>query len=406
MGRLSVVGGTLALLLPGSASAADTPPQALTLSVRETADVWADVSGGIDPGVTAMNKAEVSATFNGEAVGLDGFRGHVQVFRTDGASLTARTGDIQTISNIEAVNVTRLFETWAEQQFGKKDAGGVSIRAGLIDLNSEFDSIDPASLFVNSSHGIAPDLSKSGRNGPSIFPVSSAAIRAEWTPSERWSFRLAAFDGVPGDPNRPAAFAAVRLYSKSGALLIGEVNWKPARDVKAALGMWHYTGTLDRIDGSGTSRSGRGAYAFAAAPIPHTSGWSGWLRAGVADGSVQSVSGYVGAGITAKGLLPDRKDDRFGIAIAHAIIGDAARRTNMLPAAETTIEATYQLKLSDSFTIQPDVQYVIHPASAPGTRNALVFGLRFVFTGNFPKDAPPDEVADPTAAPDAPDAPK
>lgn len=85
--------------------------------------------------------------------------------------------------------------------------------AGLIDLNSRFDSVDPASLFINSSYGIGPDLSRSGRGGPSIYPVSAPGATLTIAPSKRWTIRLGAFDGVPGDLDRTKAFVARRLAS-------------------------------------------------------------------------------------------------------------------------------------------------------------------------------------------------
>ena len=79
--------------------------------------------------------------------------------------------DIQTADNIEAVPVTRLFEAYLAKVWGTKDRS-LGIRFGLIDLNSQFDTNDTASLMLNSSHGIGPDLSRSGRSGPSIYPVT------------------------------------------------------------------------------------------------------------------------------------------------------------------------------------------------------------------------------------------
>jgi hypothetical protein len=51
------------------------------------------------------------------------------------------------------------------------------------------------------------------------------------------------------------------------------------------------------------------------------------------------------------------------------------------------------------------MQYVIHPAGEAGVRNALVFGLRLIFTAGFPRQAPATEAADPTVPPDGPQPP-
>ena len=55
--------------------------------------------------------------------------------------------------------------------------------------------------------------------------------------------------------------------------------------------------------------------------------------------------------------------------------------------AETSLEANYQVKLSDRDAFQPDVQYLIHPAGFADAPNSLGLGLRFVFTTGFPHKA-------------------
>lgn len=52
------------------------------------------------------------------------------------------------------------------------------MRIGLYDLNSEFDALDDAGLFINSAFGVGTDIGLTGVNGPSIFPVTSLAVRA------------------------------------------------------------------------------------------------------------------------------------------------------------------------------------------------------------------------------------
>ena len=47
-------------------------------------------------------------------------------------------GDIQTADNLEAVSTTRLFEAWIARQWGEENRP-ISLRAGLIDLNNQFD---------------------------------------------------------------------------------------------------------------------------------------------------------------------------------------------------------------------------------------------------------------------------
>jgi porin len=390
------------MALAGPALAADPPPP-LSFAVRDTADIW----GG--RGLVTLNKFQVSGTVEGRDLGLEGWRAHAQVFRTDGKSLSARVGDIQTVSNIEAVNATRLFEAWVERIYGPPEQPAAALRVGLLDLNADFDSIDPASLFINSSHGIGPDLSRSGLDGPSIFPVSALGARLTVNASERLTLKAALFDGVAGDPSRPRAFVAERLAERDGGLAIGEVDEKLNDAVILAAGAWAYSRPLlppfvDRA----SAEPARGLFASLSTATPKDSGWAWWARAGLANPRAQSVDRYLGAGAIYKGVF-GRENDRIGLAMARAAIGSDARKAARLPAAETTFEFSYQAKVGKTFALQPDVQYVIHPAGGPGKSDALVFGLRLIFTGGYPTKAKPEDAADPTVPPDTPtppDAPK
>jgi Carbohydrate-selective porin, OprB family len=48
--------------------------------------------------------------------------------------------------------------------------------------------------------------------------------------------------------------------------------------------------------------------------------------------------------------------------------------------AETVLEVTYTLVLTPWLTVQPDIQYVIHPGGRSTVRNALVIGAQISIT--------------------------
>jgi porin len=338
--------------------------------MRDTVDVWRNLQGGVAVGYTTLNKAFVGATLNGETVGLPGFTAHASILKPNDETLSSsRTGDIQTASNIEGVGAVRLFDIWADQQLG----GGASVRVGLMDLNETFDSIDPASLFLNSSHGIGADIARSGLNGPSIFPVSALGLQLGWTVTKALSLHAAAFDAVPGDLARPKRFVAVKL--DDGALLIGQADYHFGKGAQASLGVWGYTEPFDAIADPGRRLQARpGVYGSVEGPLPGPWKPRGWLRAGTADGRVQAVSGYFGAGVV--WTPPTRPKDKFGLAVARAVIGGPAQRAQGLPKAETSWEASYSYQLNGLVTLQPDVQYIVNPAGGPGRPDALAVGLR------------------------------
>ena len=385
-------------LVPVAAAHADPtdklPP--LAIAGRETFDLF-DVPRGTDRGGAILNKIQVSATVRGERFGLPGWSIHGQIIRFGGQSLSKHLGDIQTADNIEAVPVTRLFEAYLARMWGK-DKSSIAIRLGLIDLNSQFDSIDPASLMLNSSHGIGPDLSRSGRNGPSIYPVTAVGSTLTWVKSQNWTFRVGVFDGVAGSPALPHAFFAERLKPSDGLFIIGQTDWQITKNSRLEGGAWAYTAAQEGPDGR--EAHDRGAYLSYEAPLGALPHLNFWLRAGIANGRAQAISGYLGGGLVQKGTIEGRPDDRLGIAIAHAIIGDPAVNALGLHHAETSIELTYQAKLSHRFVIQPDIDYIHHPAGVAHAPDSLGIGLRFVYASAYPIRMTASDPGDPTIPPD------
>jgi porin len=387
---MAVAAALVVCACPALARADDAagPPSAVTVGIRESAEVWRNLQGGLAVGDTTLNKLQASVTFDGDAAGWRGFSAYAQVFKTNAEILSAsRTGDVQTVSNIEAQGVERLMELWVAQRFGDKGAAGwVLIRGGLIDLNRNFDSITAAGLFINSSHGIGPDLSHSAPSGPSIFPVSGLALQVGWRPTAR----LVVHGGVfaSPDPQHQDRFVDLRLSNRNGAIGIAQADYALTDKVQASLGVWRYTAAQSSLaDPLRRLQPRPGLYGFVQVQTGLPGAPKGWVRAGFADRRVQDVSGYVGGGLAWDGLLPGRSDDSFGLAVAHARIGGPARLVGGgLPAAETTWEATYSFALLPHVTLQPDVQRIVHPASAPGLPSATVVGVRVSVVGEVGGD--------------------
>ncbi len=380
------------------AALADPAGRVPTLEIagRETFDAF-EVPLGIDPGTAILNKIQIAATLHGEKLGLNGWLIHAQIVRFDGQSLSKHLGDIQTADNIEAEPMTRLFEAYLSKMWDKGDHS-LALRFGLIDLNSQFDSIDAASLMLNSSHGIGPDLSRSGRNGPSIYPITATGFTTTWVKSNTLAFRTGLFDGTAGSPASPHAFVAERLRSSDGLLAIGQVDWEATMRSRLQGGIWAYTAV--QVGPSGRKAHDRGVYVSYEAPLNLLPRLSFWLRGGIANGQAQEVAGYLGVGVVQKGAIFGRPDDRVGLAFAHAIIGDPAADTLGLHHAETTFEATYQVKLSQRIAMQPDLDYIHRPAGLPHAKDSLGIGLRFAYASAYPIRMAASDPGDPTIPPD------
>lgn len=393
IGAVLTVAAAGAIALPGRAIAADQVVQSphphaqaqadqpevadpVSLELVYTADVWRAASGGVARGTRYLDNVDVLAEADLDALaGWKGATAFAYGLYNNGRSLNALMGDAQVASNIDTgVKAVRLYEAWIDQKIGDR----ASLRVGLYDLNSEFDTLDASALFMGSAHGIGTDFSQSGENGPSIFPVTALAARVAVDLDTRWTLRAAVLDAVPGDPARPKR-TAIRLGKGNGALLVGEVERKLG-DGKLIAGYWRYTASFDRIDGE-RGRGNDGIYLRGEHHLSHEAGdaeqgLAAFFRLGIADGAINQFGSFASGGLTYAGAIPGRNEDRIGVAIATAFTSKFYRIATNAERAEIAVELTYRAPITSFLTVQPNVQYVVNPNADPALRNALAFGVR------------------------------
>jgi porin len=363
----------------------DEEQEPFMVDVTYTFDVWRAARGGVRKGTRYIDNLDIVAEADMERlVGWTGAEVHLYGLYNNGKSISDLVGDTQAISNIETgVKAVRLYEAWINQKIGDK----ASIKVGLYDLNSEFDALDSAGLFMGSPHGIGTDFAQTGENGPSIFPVTSLAVRGELELADGWKLRAAVLDGVPGDPTRPKR-TAIKLGNGDGALLAGEVE-APLADGKLLLGHWRYTARFDDLNAV-PRRGNDGWYLRGESKLAHESGNDGqgltaFFRLGIADGQINAFNRFASGGINYTGLVKGRDEDQLGLAVATAITGKEYRLITGAEKAETLVELTYRAPITSWLTIQPNVQYVINSGADPSVRNALAFGLRTELTIRLPR---------------------
>ena len=365
--------------------------QSVSSEAVYTGDFLTNLSGGLDDGSVYLQNLDV--TFELESpFGIDESTLFVYFLWNDDTTFSDRfPGDAQVVSNIDTEEALRLYEFWYEYEWDN----GLNARVGLYDLNSEFDAIETAGLFINSSHGIGPDYSQTGQAGPSIFPVTSLTARIQWQLSERSLLRYALLDAVPGDPDDPSA-TAVQFNSGEGVLHALEFNHTLPSGLRVGVGGFLYSADFETIagtDGAGnpTRDDGNGGvYGFVDGRLlgDEAAGREirGFLRYGVANDELNPFSSYLGFGAVATGFLSGRPDDQLGIAVATVRTGSDFRNVAGADTRETSIELTYSIQVNDWLRLQPDVQYILDPGADPSLDNALVVGIRFEVGSGFSFD--------------------
>jgi len=163
--------------------------------------------------------------------------------------------------------------------------------------------------------------------------------------------------------------------------MIGEVgySWLTGADGRpgtAAVGAWRQAGELAaggiREDGA------KGLYALASQrlwrlrPGVDNSGVSGFLQIGVNDSDTMIAHRYVGAGVTAFGLVPGRPKDSMGAGVAASWLNQhlGFRRNEVL------LQTYYQMHLLGDVYLQPNLTHVPNPGASPRLAPATAMTMR------------------------------
>lgn len=348
------------------------------------ADLMGKLSGEGRRGY-ALDNLDIKVSINGDRLaGLHDTTALLRLLSNHGGKpglkfdrLPAGMDNIETPYN---ANTSKIYEAWVERGFAD---GAASLRVGLYDINSEFYVTDASGVFLQPTFGIGTELGTTGKNGPSIFPTTSAGVRARLQPGSGSFLQAAVLDGVPGDPHNPAG-THIKFEKGDGALWVAEggVN---GDDGKLAGGIWRYTSRfadlLDRnADGAPAQRLSRGLYLLSELSLWRANEASvrGFLRLGKNDGDTVQFDSSASGGLTFQGLLPGRPTDEFGIAFSRLRNSAKFRSANPgLSTFELTLEATYRLRATPWLAVQPDLQYLAKHASDPRQDHTWYGGMRF-----------------------------
>jgi porin len=353
------------------------------LTLVNVADALSNVQGGIRPGTRYLDKLDLSTPRIGDALGWTRTEVFLDVQGTTASNFNALTGSTQGISNIDAPAGVRVLDAWIAQNLGATGR----IKAGIVDFNSEFDLQPTGTLFLNPSHGIGPDISRTGFNGPSIFPSTGLGLVGQWNPGQAWELKSGIFQGQPGNPNHPGR-SELNLSGHGGALFAFEARNHVTSDFIVGGGTWIYTAAFNCLDKTCHSYGNSGFYGIADGLLWGSAqrGLSGWLRTGTANSTINPLAFYLGGGLVFHGPW-NRDSDKIGVAVGHVRFGalakDMAQASGTPLTGETALELTYSLAVRDNLSLQPDLQYVFSPGGVSSIPNAMVAGLRITLSGGY-----------------------
>lgn len=402
--------------MPGG-GATEQPPDiragALHVALSYYGDAFDALSGGVATGPGYQGRLGLIADADLDTLlGWKGATAHLSVHQIHGPGITQdHVGALMGVSGIEAEPATRLFNLWVEQAIGSRFA----IRVGQFTAGQEFLISSNAALFVNATFGWPAIVAQDLPSGGPAYPLATPGVRLRFKPDERTTILAAIFNGDPagpggGDPQRRDRDGFNSFTISGPPFLIGEIQRifgrSPASDPDTVirLGGWAYLGKVDdqRRDNLGGLLADPGSTGIPARLQGDTGVYGivdqvllrgkgrelgAFVRAAASQSDRNLVALYADAGLTWKGAIRGRADDIAGIAIGYSRISAADRARDLdaqrlvdpsLPIRdrELVFELTYQARVDAHWSVQPDLQYFVHPGGSAALPDAAVAGIR------------------------------
>jgi porin len=379
----------------------------LDLSLNYIGETLGMLAGGFRQGADYEHRFELSIDADlDKLLGWTGASAHTTFYQIDhahGLPAADYVGSIADPSNIEALPATRLFTAWFQKNFLDDK---VSVRAGQIAADDEFLISPTASNLIVSTFGYATMLAANQLQGGPVYPLATPGIRLQIKPTEEIAILSAVFSGAPAGANCVGLPQQCNPYgttfsTSGGALWMEELQYgiNQAKDAKGMpgiykLGFWYATtGFADLHFGlSATGTAVSLASPASVSPLMHQGNWgiygvadqmiwraqkgpqslNAFLRAGASPADRNLVASYIDGGLGLKAPLPGRADDVLTFGIAYSRISqDAAaldRDTQLFTGGffpvrdrEIVLELDYSLQIAPWWTIQADIQEILHP---------------------------------------------
>jgi len=408
--------------IPGRRSLADS--NGVTLNGQLINDMLWNTTGGNSPGGADIGLLQFGMDADlQKLIGLPGGTFHNSWLWIYGRNPSGYVGDAFGVSGLSASPALRCYELWYQQAFA---GNAFSLRAGLLAVDTDFVLSDTAALFVNSSFGLANLASFNLANSGPIYPMATPGVRLEINPTGWLTLHSVFAQANPFGQQENLHNFNWNFGSSGGLLSINEarVDWKTLFRTglpgTAKAGFWiqngpapmlpeefsfcapsnlqystGFYGILDQAlyrvpTGARNSRAGTAFPARDEAVVPEPDdaaplGLNAFTRAGFCPQPDNPMSLFVDGGLVYTGLFPSRKADRLGLAFAYGQVSSGYRSLAAqegLPGAsfEAVSELTYSIQMTPAVTLQPDLQYVLHPGGTQQYGNALVAGFRATVT--------------------------
>jgi len=363
----------------------------ITPTITYVTDLQANPVGGRRQGTAYAGQlnAEVSVDV-GKLGGPRGLTFDISGNWASGTDLsTDDIGNFFIVGQVFAGNRVRLYTLYLDQSLADER---LDIKVGRFAPGDDFLSWPEYTYLVNIALNPAVYATQVNVPGFTASPIGTWGARVQVKPLDSFS----ATGGIYySDPTRDLVNTAGTDFGVSVtgtgylamvelAYLRGQGEGSPSLPGTFRFGGYYDSNRYPTFDDPSVKRRGNWGLYLLADQVVYREGPPGSGR-GLAlagafvvapDQQINTMPFFAAVGAVYRGLWPGRdKDALAAVAYYGAFSRDLRGQT-----AETVLELTYTLVLAPWLTVQPDIQYVIHPGGRSSVQNALVIGAQISIT--------------------------
>lgn len=323
-------------------------------------------------------------------IGWEGGLFDIEFLQFNGDKTNEQAGSIQGYNSLPGappLDRSELYKLWFRQEFFNKK---LFVRIGKTVTSMDFNNtvkpipLDDQSIEIPAVSGLiyTPIFVNSTMLGVMPGYYNSAyGVTVTVAPIRKWYASYGVYDGSQaqgvqtGLSDRPHFNGS---YFHIGETGVGWLLGKNKLPGDIGVGVWHQTGPIkeNNLNEDGAS----GYYIFGTQrlwyrnPSIDNSGISGFYQYGKNNSNVLSMTQYVGAGLTAFGLVPKRANDSIGIGTALSWLNPNAFSRS----TELMYQAYYQAQILSGFYLQPVLSYIPTPGADPNLKSAWAGTIRAI----------------------------
>lgn len=379
----------------------------VNIGVSTVNEVWGNTMGGIKSGCVTTSLLQGATTVNLEKlIGWKGASFYSRWLYLYGQDPSANLlGDVFIVSNIAGYSTFRNIDLWIEQKFLDEK---IAFRVGQMEADSDFAISDYGALFINSTFGWPAFLYTSIPNGGPNYPVGAPGVYLKLKPIEPVTLKFAAYQGNVYEQSVNNHGFNWNLSSENGFFYMSEATYHYEESTmpgQVKVGAWFFSGSFPSMNNPNATLWGNtGYYGIIDQMLYRSScchgechklndeGLGVFGRISYEPSDRNFMDFYCDTGFNYKGILPTRHNDIFGVGFAYGQVSNGMRSPQSDLSSspiytppdgsatalnyEMAFETTYVGVITPWLTLQPDLQYIIHPGASSQLGNALVLGLR------------------------------